>query len=102
VDWSSHESVWNVLGQPTNVSEVLEPPSAPLVVKYNEKMEPELASIESINNSQNDRSTLNLNYNVKSTMEDTSDVSQQPPFSTHTHWQTQTSPQHHNCTNSHS
>jgi hypothetical protein len=43
-------------------------------------MEPELASIESIDNSQNDRSTLNLIYNVKSTMEDTSDVSQQPSF----------------------
>jgi hypothetical protein len=85
-----------------HVSEVLEPPSAPLVVKYNGKMKPELVSFELIDNSQNDRSTLNLNYNVKSTMEDTSDVSQQPPFSTHMHWQTQTSPQHHNCTNSHS
>jgi hypothetical protein len=34
--------------------------------------------------------------------EDTSDVSQQPPFSTHTHWQIQTTSQHHNRTDSHS
>jgi hypothetical protein len=84
------------------VSEVLEPPSAQLAVKYNGKMEQELASIESINKSPNDRSTLNFNYNVKTTMEDTSDVSQQPPFSTHTHWQIQTSSQQHNRTDSHS
>jgi hypothetical protein len=71
-------------------------------MKYYGKMEPEMASIELIDNITNDRSTLNLNYNVKSTMEDTSDVSQQPPYSTHTHWQNQTSPKHHNCTNSHS
>jgi hypothetical protein len=38
-------------------------------------------------------STLNFKK-FKSPMEDTSDVSQQPPFSTHTHWQIQTSSQH--------
>jgi hypothetical protein len=75
VDWSSHKSAWHVLGQPTNVSEVLKPPSAPLVVKYNGKMEQELTSIELIDNSPIDMSTLNFNYNVKSPMEDTSDVS---------------------------
>jgi hypothetical protein len=59
----------------TNVSEVLEPPSAPLVVKYNGKMEQELASIESIDSSPIDMSTLNFTYNAKSPIEDTSDVS---------------------------
>jgi hypothetical protein len=75
VDWSSHESAWHVLGQPTNVSEVLKPPSTPLVVKYKGKMEQELASIESIDIGPIDMSTLNFTYNAKSPIEDTSDVS---------------------------